>query len=196
MTIALTAPITVDQYKANFPLLRVPTDMADDPVTQALNSAWKHITDKCMQPLDSTANTDVYQFPGYYVNTTPSGDVWINLKNNPLISVTSIKWSTNITKNGWSSCSDYDSFIEKQSSKVVARDVPFDRGSYGFLQVIYTSGYAVIPDNLLEACALLAAHYLSGGLFPTQGSTGEGSVLPMWIPKDVTDIINLYKRVF
>jgi len=191
MTVTVTAPITVADYKTR-PLVKVPTGFTDDQVATTLNAAWATIIRKCNKPLDSTATTDIYTFPSKHVNQTPQGDINISLKYSPVISVTSVKYSTNISSNGWTTLSGYDVIDDY----IICHTAPFGRGDYGFFQVVYTSGYATIPDDLKEACALMTAHLLSGGMFPTQGTTGEGSVLPLWTPKDVQATIDNYKRVF
>ncbi len=191
MPIVLTAPISVSEYKS-YPLVKVPTGNTDDQVTTQLNNAWRTIVGKCFQPIDPTTNTDVYVYPSKHANQTPSGDVRIELKNTPVISLNSVQWSTNIKSSGWITLNNNDLI----GNTIICHDAPFGRGSYGLFRVVYISGYAAIPDDLKEACALMTAHLLSGGVFPTDGGTGEGSVLALWIPKDVQDTINRYKRVF
>lgn len=187
----MPAPISVSEYKL-YPLVKVPTGYTDGQVTTQINNAWRTIVGKCHQPLDSTTNTDVYIYPSKYVNQTGSGKVKIALKNTPVISLTSVKWSTNIKSNGWTTLTEVD-LVE---NSVICHNAPFARVDYGYFQCVYVSGYVVIPDDLKEACALLTAHLLSGGVFPTDGGTGEGSVLALWVPKDVTETIKRYTRVF
>lgn len=187
----LNSPISVSEYKT-YPLVKVPTGFTDEQIETQLNNAWRTIVDKCYQPLNQTTNTDIYTFPSKNANVTPAGELKIELKFSPAISLTSVKWSTNIGVNGWTALSNCDLI----GSCIICHDAPFSRGGYGLLQVVYASGYTTIPDDLKEACALMTAHLLSGGLFPTQGGVGEGSVLALWIPKDVQDTINRYKRVY
>jgi hypothetical protein len=92
---------------------------------------------------------------------------------------------------GWQALTGFDTYEQK----VIVQDSPFERGDAGFIQVIYVSGYATIPDDLIETCLLMAEHLMSGGYFPTEGVSAEGSILPLWLPKDVEKNLQKYKRV-
>jgi hypothetical protein len=189
MTVTLKAPISEVDLR-NYPLPPLPSDYTGDKVTLLLNAAWASLNTKfgVNQPLDSTSNTDLYTFPSRYCNVTPSGDIQITPRYLPIISVTSIKWSQNVSQDGWTSATDYDLL----NDIIMVRDIGFTRGDYGMVQLVYTSGYATIPEDLKWACALMAMHSFSSMYFPTQAGT---SVLPTYLPNDVKDIVSRYKRV-
>ena len=189
MTVTLTAPITEANYNS-MQLLKLPDGFTGDPVTNLLNQAWQMIQGPrgTNQPLTATSNTLVELFPSKYCNQQPSGNVQIAPKYLPIISITTLKWSYSVVSNGWTSASQYDI----TGDTIQCYDLPFTRGDYGMIQLVYTSGYAVIPDDLKIACGLMVAHLLSGGYFPTQGGS---SVLPAWLPTDVKLTIDRYSRV-
>ena len=183
---ALLAPISEAEY-LTYPVLQPPTDFTGDKMVVQLNNAWRIIQNATMQPLSSTANTDVYYFPSKYANVNPAGDFIIGPKNLPIISVTTVKWSQNIGAGGWTPLTQIDALLDT----IIIHDCPFSRGDYALFQVAYTSGYATIPDDLKECCALVTAHLLSGALFPTQAGA---SILPGWIPNDIKATIDKYAR--
>ena len=190
MPLTLTAPISEDDYK-NFPSLKLPDDFTGDKMTALLNKAWAFLTNIAQQPLSQTTATDVHEFGGRYCNVRPDGSLIILPKNTPLISVTSVSYSLSPANFGWTALTVFDAF----GSRVILTSSPFYRGNSGFVQLVYSCGYAIVPDDLKLACALTAAHLISGGYFPTEGGGGEGSVLPLWLPRDVQEIVNDYKRV-
>ena len=189
MTVALVAPISEADYK-NMPLLKLPSDFTGDPVTILLNEAWDMIQGPrgTNQPLTSTSSTLVEEFGKRYCNIQPSGNIVLLPRYLPIISITSIKWSRNVSQNGWTPISQYDI----QGDQIQVYDLPFTRGDWGLVQLVLTSGYGTIPDALKMACGLMAAHLFSGTLFPTQMGS---SVLPGWLPQDVSLLIEKYKRV-
>ena len=189
MTVALAAPISETDYK-NMAVLQPPTDFTGDKMTTLLNQAWAMIQGPrgTNQPLTATSNTSIEEFGKRYCNLQPSGNIAIAPRCLPIISVTSISWSRNVNQNGWTLSSIYDI----AGDMVQVYDMPFTRGEWGLVQIVYTSGYATIPDDLKSCCALMASHLLSAQLFPTQAG---GSVLPAWLPQDVTLSIEKYKRV-
>ena len=196
MTVTLVAPISEADYNS-YPLLKLPTGYTGDAVTTLLNNAWQILTAAANQPLTETESTDIYDFPSRYCNQTPAGYVEISPRYTPLISVTSIKWSTSIVNAGWITTTKYD--VINTGNFVRSYDLPFSRGGYGLVQVVYNSGYATIPDDLKEGCALMAAMLLSAGFVPTsQGS----ALMPDWVDGAdrskwyrVKQIIELHKRV-
>ena len=189
MTLALTAPISEQDYK-NMPLLAIPSDYTGDKVTMLLNQAWDMIQGPrgANQPLSSKESTLVEEFGSRYCNWHKSGNIVIEPRYLPIISVTSIEWSNNPIQLGWTHSLIYNI----QGDQIFVQDMPFCRGDWGLVRIIYTSGYAVVPDALKMACGLMAAHLFSGSMFPSQ--TG-GSVLPAWLPGDVNLLIEKYKRV-
>lgn len=189
MTVQLVAPISENDYR-NLPLLVLPTDFTGDKVVTLLNSAWAMIQGPrgTNQPLTSTTSTLIEQFPSRYCNLDPGGNLVILPRYLPIISVTSVKWSYNVGQNGWTANSIYD--IAGDTIQVY--DSPFTRGDWGLTQVVFQSGYATIPDDLKMACGLMTAHLFSGSFFPTQAGS---SVLPGWLPQDVSLMIEKYRRV-
>ena len=186
----LTAPISEADYD-NFPGLKTPEGFTGEKMILLLNKAWAEITTLAKQPLSVTSTTEVKEFGTRYCNVRPDGSLVILPEFLPLVSVTTLKYSLSPANFGWTSLTGFDTL----SGKVVLIDSPFVRGDTGFIQLVYTSGLAVIPEDLKLVCALMAAHLLSCGYFPSQGGGGEGSLLPAWLPKDVEKIINFYKRV-
>jgi len=186
----LIAPISEADYN-NFPSLKLPEGFEGDKVILLLNQAWATLTTLARQPLSQTTTTEVHEFGTRYCNVTPQGSLKILPKNLPLISVTSLSYSTSPANYSWTALTGFDTL----SDSVVLNTSPFYRGDSGFVKLVYSSGYATIPDDLKLACALMAEHLLSGGYFPTSGGGGEGSVLPLWLPKDVQRILNNYTRV-
>jgi hypothetical protein len=172
------------------PLVALPSDYTGDKVTMLLNQAWDMIQGPrgTNQPLTPVSSTLVEEFGKRYCNKQPSGNVVIEPRYLPIISVTSLKWSYNINQNGWTSSTNFDI----QGDQIQAYDFPFSRSEWGMIQLIYTSGLSTIPDALKMACGLMAAHLFSGTMFPTQ--TGS-SVLPGWLPQDVSLLIEKFKRV-
>lgn len=171
----MTAPVTEAEYRASA-LLAMPTDFTGDKATTLLNSAWQSLVTWAKQPLSSTANTEVYSFPGRKCNATPEGIIQIAPPNTPIISVTSINFSSNVIDNGWSPATHFDLVDEGDIIRVY--DGLFSRGDHGVCQLVYTSGYATIPDDLKMACKLMTSVLLSAGFFPTQAGA---SVLPDWV---------------
>ena len=188
MTVTLTAPISETDYRAHADLLQLPSDYTGDPVTTLLNQSWDSVSKLCNQPLSSTSNTDIYEFPSRYANYQPSGVVRITPRYLPVISITSISWSTSVVNNGWTATTLYDLLTDS----VLSYDCPLSRGDNGLIRLIYTTGYATIPDSLKLACAQMFAHIYANGVFPTQAGT---QVLSPWLTKDFWRIIDLYKRV-
>ena len=194
MTVTLAAPISETDYKSYPSVLALPSDLTGDPVTTLLNQAWRLITSWANQPLSSTSTTDIYDVPGKYANMTPSRIFVVTSKYVPVISVTSVKWSQNINQDGWTASSNYDTV----NNYINVYDCPFDRGDYGMIQLVYTSGYATVPDDLKLCCALVASRLLAAGFFPTQQGS---SVTPEWlmgadskIYYQVRQILEFYKR--
>lgn len=189
MTVTLTAPISEADYN-NYPALKLPEGFTGDKVILLLNSAWQTLTTLAKQPLSQTTNTEVHEFGSRYCNVRPDGSLKVLPKNLPIISVTSVSYSISPVNYGWTVLTGYDAF----SDNIVLANSPFCRGDSGFVQLVYSSGYATIPDDLKLACLLMAEHLLSAGYFPTSGGGGEGSIMPLWLPKDVDRILWNYKR--
>ena len=189
MTVTLIAPISETDYRS-MPVTQPPSDFTGDRMTTLLNQAWAYIQGPrgTNQPLSPTASTLVEEFGKRYCNLQPSGNLVVAPRYLPIISVTSISWSYNVNQNGWTPSKNFD--IAGDTIQVY--DMPFTRGDWGLVQLIYTSGLSTIGDDLKNACALMTAHLLSAMLFPTQAGA---SVLPQWLPQDVTLTIEKYKRV-
>ncbi|OBW61096.1 MAG: hypothetical protein A9183_03050 [Dehalococcoides mccartyi] len=189
MTVTLKAPISEVDYR-NYSFTPIPTEYTGDRFVTLLNQAWAELQTKYQvnQPIDLTTNTDIFDFPSRYCNVKSDGVLLITPRFLPLGTVTSIKWSSNIKANGWTDLPYFDTLTDT----IRVYDSPFCRGSSGMVQVIYQSGYAIIPEDLKLACALIASHIFSGQFFPTQAGV---SVLPVWIPKEVGDIMANYRRV-
>jgi len=194
MTIALTAPITEAQYRS-YPVLALPSDFTGDKVTQLLNNAWTTLTSWANQPLSQTTNTEVYKFGDRYCNfDSKACAVMITPKHLPIISVTSIAYSFAPALGGWNTETLWD-IVDDQ---IIVYDSPFNRGDFGMHKIVYASGYATVPNDLLEACALMASMYLSCGFFPTQAG---GSIMPEFVDGSDTQryyrlrqIIGFYSR--
>jgi hypothetical protein len=198
MAVTLTAPITETDF-IQFPSLKIPQGMSGDPMTLLLNKAWATLTTYCHQPLNQTTSTEVKEFPSRFCNVRFDGTLIVIPKNMPLISVTSISWSASPSLYGWTALTGYDVLADpcSHNASVIVQSSPFERGDTGFIQFVYSSGYVAIPDDLKLCCALMTSHLLSGGYFPTEGTSGEGSILPGWLPQDVDKILTAgaYKRV-
>ena len=189
MTVTLVAPISETDYR-NMPVLMPPTDFTGDKMTTLLNQAWAMIQGPrgANQPLTSTSSTLVEEFGKRYCNMQPSGNVVVAPRYLPIISITSLSWSYAPTRYGWTASSLYDI----AGDLIQVYDLPFTRGDWGLIQLVYNSGYATIPDDLKSCCALMASHLLSAMMFPSQAG---GSILPQWLPSDVMLTIEKYKRV-
>lgn len=166
MTVTLKAPIDEAEYRTMM-LLPMPSDFSGDKAINLLNQAWGACTKWAEQPLSETENTDTYRFPSRYANVQPEGYTHVITRYTPIISVASVKWTTSAVSVGWTTSSLYDTLDDE----VIVYDSPFRRGQVGLLQVVYSSGYETVPDDLKWACAAMAAMFLSCGFFPTQGST-------------------------
>ena len=169
-------------------LLAMPTDMTGDRATALLNQSWDTVTKLCNQPLTATASVDIYNMPSRYCNVHPAGFLMIAPRYLPIVSVTTVKFSENIGAIGWTACNQFDT-LEKE---VHVYDSPYVRGSYGMIQLSYTSGYSTVPDSLKFICGEMVAHLLSGGYVPTMAGS---AVLSEWLSKDFWLTVNLYKRV-
>lgn len=195
MTVALLAPISESDYRT-YPVLALPSDFTGDKVIQLLNNAWATIEKWANQPLTAAANTDIYEFPSKQANVMANGNLRIVPRFTPLISVTTIKNSYSIVQGGWTPVTLFDVI----GDSILCYDSFFTRGDSGLLQVAYTSGYAIVPNDLKEACALMAALFLSAGFFPTQGGVG---ITPDWADGAdrqkyyrVRQIVELHQRKF
>ncbi len=187
MPLTLTAPISEAEYRS-FNLLPMPTDFTGDRATTLLNQAWATVTKLCNQPLSQTTNTEVYEFPSRNCNMQPSGDIRIAPRYLPIISITSVSYSYGANAFGWTATTSYDQMIDT----LLVHNFPFVRGDSGMVQVVYSSGYSPVPDDLKFICAEMAAHLLSGGYVPTQVGS---AVLSEWLSKDFWLTVSLYKRV-
>ena len=190
MAEVLTAPISEAEYHT-YNLLKLPTAFAGDGVTRLLNQSWAAFKQEfgINQPIESTANTDVYEFPSRYANLdVASAAIRLVLRYLPIISVTSVKWALLSAPTTWNTCSVFGTLRDS----VLVSDSPFVRGDYGLFQVVYTSGYATVPADLKRACALMVHHHLSYGFYPTQ-SGAIASPDESW--KELEKIANRYQRV-
>lgn len=187
MVTSLVAPISEADYRT-FALLPMPEQMTGIKAIQLLNQAWDTVRALCDQPLDSTANVDMYPFPDRYCNVGVDGLLHIQPKYLPLISVTSMFWSNAPALYGWTSMADFD----MMDMEIIGYSCPFVRGDHGFIKVNYSSGYSTIPDALKAICAQMTAHLLSGGYTPTIGGV---AVLSEYLNKDFWKVLQLYKRV-
>ena len=180
MTVTLTAPINEAEYRDS-QMLALAGDFTGDKVVRILNAAWQTLETWAKQPLSSTANTEVYQFPGNNCNATPEQIVQINPNFTPLISVTSLQFSESVVNNGWTVSTKFDIVRAGQFGKnayLRVYDSPLARGDHGICQLVYTSGFATIPEDLKEACRLMAMVLWSAGFYPTQGGAG---ITPEWV---------------
>jgi hypothetical protein len=193
MAVTLTAPISAADLEA-YPGLKLPDGFAGDSVTLLLNKAWAALSTFAHQPLSQTANTEIEQFGSGFCNVAPDGSLVVLTRNTqpPPITITSLSYSVSPANCGWTALTGFDTVNEK----VILSASPFRRGDTGFVQLVYTSGFPLssVPEDLKIACALMANHLLSGGFFPTEGGSGEGSLLPAWLPRDVDRILNTYTR--
>ena len=189
MTVALVAPISETDYRS-MSVMQPPSDFTGDRMTTLLNQAWQMIQGPrgTNQPLSPATSTFIEEFGKKYCNMAPSGNLVVAPRCLPIISVTSLSWSYNVNQNGWTLCKNYDI----AGDLIQVYDAPFTRGDWGLVQLVEVSGYSTIPDDLKSCCALMASHLLSAMMFPTQAGA---SVLPQWLPQDVTLTIEKYKRV-
>lgn len=182
----LLAPITEADYRT-YPVMQLPPDFTGEKFIRLLNDTWAWIEQRVNQPLKARALTHVYPLGTRYANVDVDGILVVAMKYLPVVSITTVKW-TSSTPASWTACTSYD----LMDDHVRVYDSPFVKGDRGMVQLAYTAGYSTIPYDLRMACVLMASHKASGSVFPTQAGS---SILPVWMPKEVLETIDRYKRV-
>ncbi len=184
------APVAAATYQADL-ALQPPSGIGATVLQDILDAAWNALQNEANQPLTQATTTDVYRVGEQYANMDRLGNGILSPRYNPIASVTSVKWSTDIGVNGWTASTHFD-LVDQN---IAVYDNPFRRGDYGMYQVVYVSGYlnTAMPQALLKANVLLAQHYISNGFVPVQG--GAVAVLA-WIPDHVKALLAPFKRRF
>ena len=180
----LRAPITEEEFRT-YPVFQLPIDHTGDKYIRFINQCWEWMEMQCNQPLTATAQTHVYPISGRYANISPEGWLQIAPKHLPIVSVASIGCRPSPFTN-WTPIKTYD--IVDDCIRVY--QAPIARG--GLVQLEYTSGFDPVPEDLKLLLALFASQKATAGTFAV---TAGSAILPTWLPKEVIEGINRYKRV-
>ena len=185
----LLAPINEEYYR-HYPTIPFKPTWSGDALVRVLNQAWAYIQRITNNHLDLAQTTETLDHNSAYC-TTRKGRLYINPKQRPLVSLDEVT----AYRNGVAFMLDATKARKRQNGYVF--DIsPFTDWEEGEVEVTYTAGYETIPDDLKYVCAMMTSHIMSGALFPADGSIGEGSLLPQWLPNDCKAILNKYTRYF
>lgn len=136
-------------------LLGITTGAQDNLITRNINMATKMILNYCgVSSFRSTAYTEYYDALG--------GDHLV-LRNKPIITLTSLSYRNQWGNNDSWTALDAELYYTDLSAGLIQTLTPLG-GSYDSWKVVYTAGYATIPEDLAEACARLAANLTQGGV--------------------------------
>lgn len=136
-------------------LLGITTGAQDNLITRNINMATKMILNYCgVSSFRSTAYTEYYDALG--------GDHLV-LRNKPIITLTSLSYRNQWGNNDSWTALDAELYYTDLSAGLIQTLTPLV-GSYDSWKVVYTAGYATIPEDLAEACARLAANLTQGGV--------------------------------
>ena len=180
----LRAPITEEEFRT-YPVFQLPTDFSGDKYTRFMNQCWEWMEQICYQPLTATTQTHTYPISGRYANITPEGWLQIAPKHLPIVSVKTIRCRPAF-QSDWQTLDRY----EVLDDIIVVHNAPAGRGAV--VELVYTSGYDPVPEDLRLLLALFASQKATAG---TYDGTAGSSILPTWLPKEVVEGINRYKRV-
>ncbi len=136
-------------------LLGITGATQDNIITRNINFATKMILNYCgVSSFRSTAYTEYYDGIG--------GEELV-LRNRPVITLTSLSYRNEYgNNNSWTLFDTEDYFVDLDSG-IISSPLCFN-GTYDQYKVVYTAGYAAIPDDLAEACARLAGYMTEQGL--------------------------------
>ena len=136
-------------------LLGITTGAQDNLITRNINMATKMILNYCgVSSFRSTAYTEYYDAIG--------GDHLV-LRNKPIIALTSLSYRNQWGNNDSWTALDAELYYTDLSAGLIQTLTPLG-GSYDSWKVVYTAGYATIPEDLAEVCARLAANLTQGGV--------------------------------
>ena len=127
----------------------------DNIITRNINFATKVILNYCgVSSFRSTAYTEYYD---------GIGGTDLVLRNRPVITLTSLSYRNEAgNTNSWTVV-DTDEYFTDLDAGIINSTAYFN-GTYDQYKVVYTAGYATIPDDLAEACARLAGYMTEQGL--------------------------------
>ena len=189
MAEVLNAPIDEEYYR-HYPTIPWNDKWSGDPLIRVLNQAWAYIQRITNNPLTQAEYTETLDHNSSYC-TTRRGRLYINPRNKPLVSLTAVT----AYRDGVAFILDPSKAVKRQTGWVF-NESPFLDFQEGEVEVTYTAGFETIPDDLKYVCAMVTSHILSGSMFPADGSIGEGSLLPQWVPAECKSILNKYTRYF
>lgn len=182
----LRAPITEDEYR-HMPVFQLPPDFTGDKYIRFMNDCWTWLETRCNQPLSLTSQEHKYPVGSRYCNVGPDGILVIAPKHLPIVSVASIKFRP-APFFDWQILPSY----EVVDDVINVYGAPAAKGGPGVICLEYSSGYDPVPYDLRLQLALFASHKASAGTFSV---TAGSAVLPTWLPKEVYEAIDRYKRV-
>lgn len=189
MAETLIAPID-EEYYHHYPTIPWNSDWSGDPLIRVLNQAWAYIQRITNNPLNQQEYTETFDHNSAYC-TTRHGRLYINPTYKPLVSISAVT----AYEDGVPFVLDPAKALKRKTG-VMYTESPFMATQVGEVEITYTAGYEIIPDDLKYVCAMMTSHIMSGSLFPADGSIAEGSLLPTWLPADCKSILNKYTRYF
>ena len=186
----LQAPIDEIYYR-NYPTLPFNSSYSGDGIINVLNQAWayiKRITNNC---LDLTLIDETLDHSTFFCNTR-KGYLFINPRQTPCLDLYQaiVHYGDGTTKE-----LDVNTVIKRQNGYMFPNS-PLEPNDIAQIEIEYNAGYETIPDDLKYVCAMVTSHIMSGSFFPADGSVGEGSLLPQWLPAECKTILQKYTRHF
>lgn len=126
----------------------------DNLIIRKINQATRMIEAHCMLPEDHHFKQATYTNEEY----DGSGSNQLVLKMRPVTSLTSFQYRSGLpNENDWNDIESELYFGSDLDAGVIG--LLFTQSQhYNQYRVTYTAGYATIPEDLAEACAILAAH--------------------------------------
>lgn len=186
----LKAPIDEIYYR-NYPTLPFNPTYSGDGIIRVLNQAWAYIKRMTNNCLDKTTIDETLDHSTYFCNTR-AGMLFINPRQTPCISLESV---TVIYSDGTTKELDITKAIKRQNGYIIPNS-PLEIYDIAQVNIEYVAGYETIPEDLKYVCAMVTSHIMSGAFFPADGSVGEGSLLPQWLPAECKTILQKYTRHF
>lgn len=151
-TLTSEALTTVTDVKE---LLGITGSSKDNLIVRNINMATKMILSYCgVSSFRSTAYTEYYDGLG--------GDHLV-LRNKPIIALTSLSYRNQWGNNDSWTALDAELYYIDFNAGLLKTLTPL-LGNYDSWKVVYTAGYATLPEDLVEACARLAANLTSNGI--------------------------------
>lgn len=196
---------TYAQYQASGLIVSSPnqTLYTEAQIQQFLDEATDYLESMCYQQLEDGAVTEILTVGDLYCSLAPGGALNIFPKVSPINSITSLSYRLLPSETYTEIDSDMYA-LNSQGRVIMPYAVPIPRGYWAEIELVYNAGYATVPNDLVLANNLVAAHFASGGYasIDNQGNNAR-KVVPDWAwgnGKDtksiVDDIIDRYGRKF